>query len=226
MKLYRKDDYICGTGTVFNQEILSCDYPDNVDCAASSSFYSANSEFGKNLKHSHVLWLLTLFVGKGSPEPGGDTGAAKPGQRPAVQRPTPQQAQEPDYGGAEEPQYAAPRPAAPPAQRPRAPPAARPPPEYRPASSGQRPAVAPRPRPKTAPRPQAPRPAAPAPARTPSKARPRPQVNQQQLDQPLDYEPSEVVQRRVVRQNAQSSAFQKRSGALSNRRWQMMPQEY
>jgi len=44
----RKDSYICGTGTVFNQEILSCDYPENVDCAASASFYAANTEFGKN----------------------------------------------------------------------------------------------------------------------------------------------------------------------------------
>ena len=202
----RKESFICGTGTVFNQEILSCDYPDNVDCAASSSFYSANSELGKS-----------------SPEPSSGGGqAARPSQG---QRPT--QQQEPDY---EEPQYAAPRPAAPPRQRPAAPPAARPPPDYRPAAGGSRPAVAQRPvqRPKTAPRPQ--RPSAPAPARTPSKARPAAQRPLQQInDAPLDYEPSQVVQRRVARHNnanSQVSSFQRRSGAARNQRWQMMSQEY
>lgn len=50
---------------MFNQEILSCDYPANVDCSASASFYSANEEFGK----------------AGKPEPSGD-GGQKPQQRP------------------------------------------------------------------------------------------------------------------------------------------------
>lgn len=199
----RKDDYICGTGTVFNQEILSCDYPDNVDCAASSTFYSANSEFGK----------------AGQPEPSGDGGqgaAARP--KPAGgQRPTPQQTQEPDYGGAEEPQYTAPRPAAPAPKRPKAPPAARPPPpaaqpDYRPAAGGSRPSIVARP--KTAPRP-AQRPA-PAPVQRPSKARPRPvdRPVQQLNDQPLDYEPSQVVQRRVARHNQQQQ------------RWTVMSRQY
>jgi hypothetical protein len=176
----RKDSYICGTGTVFNQEILSCDYPDNVDCAASASFYAANTEFGK----------------AGQPEPSGNEGAAS---KPGRSRPATTQVQEPEYAGSEEPQYAAPRPAAaqaprPRAPAPRAPPAARPKTNPRPAQ--QRPAAVQRPAAKTRPRPA---------------ERPVQQLNQQINEQPLDYEPSQVVQQRVARRS---------------KRWQVMSNQY
>lgn len=55
----RKESFLCGTGTVFNQEILSCDHPQNVDCNASPSFYAANEELGKI-----ALFLLYNFFRK------------------------------------------------------------------------------------------------------------------------------------------------------------------
>lgn len=66
----RKESFLCGTGTVFNQEILSCDHPVNVDCSASPSFYVANEELGKP---------------GAEPAPGG-----APAPRPAAPRPIPQ----------------------------------------------------------------------------------------------------------------------------------------
>ncbi len=43
----RKESFLCGIGTVFNQAILGCDYWHSVDCAASPNFYSVNEELGK-----------------------------------------------------------------------------------------------------------------------------------------------------------------------------------
>lgn len=43
----RRESFLCGVGTVFNQAILTCDYWHSVDCSKSSQFYSANSELGK-----------------------------------------------------------------------------------------------------------------------------------------------------------------------------------
>ena len=43
----RKESFLFGTGTMFNQEILFCDHPQNVDCSASPNFYNANEELGK-----------------------------------------------------------------------------------------------------------------------------------------------------------------------------------
>lgn len=43
----RKESFLCGIGTVFNQAILACDYWHSVDCEASPNFYSANEELGE-----------------------------------------------------------------------------------------------------------------------------------------------------------------------------------
>lgn len=43
----RKESFLCGVGTVFNQAILTCDYWHSVDCARSQEFYSVNEELGK-----------------------------------------------------------------------------------------------------------------------------------------------------------------------------------
>nr|XP_046918554.1 chloride intracellular channel protein 6-like isoform X2 [Dermatophagoides farinae] len=43
----RKESFLCGVGTVFNQAILACDYWHAVDCGASRKFYSVNEELGK-----------------------------------------------------------------------------------------------------------------------------------------------------------------------------------
>lgn len=43
----RRESFLCGVGTVFNQAILTCDYWHSVDCSKSSQFYNANSELGK-----------------------------------------------------------------------------------------------------------------------------------------------------------------------------------
>jgi len=39
--------FICGNQTLFNQERLVCDRPENVVCSQAESFYSVNNEFGK-----------------------------------------------------------------------------------------------------------------------------------------------------------------------------------
>lgn len=43
----RKESFFCGDGTVFNQKILTCDYPKDTDCAGSQRYWSANEELGK-----------------------------------------------------------------------------------------------------------------------------------------------------------------------------------
>lgn len=43
----RRESFLCGVGTVFNQAILACDYWHSVDCSKSSQFYGVNSELGK-----------------------------------------------------------------------------------------------------------------------------------------------------------------------------------
>lgn len=44
----RKDSFLCGVGTVFNQRILHCDYWYSVDCAKSSQYYSSNAYMGSS----------------------------------------------------------------------------------------------------------------------------------------------------------------------------------
>lgn len=43
----RKESFLCGIGTVFNQATLNCDYWHSVECSKSSQYYSSNSELGK-----------------------------------------------------------------------------------------------------------------------------------------------------------------------------------
>lgn len=42
----RKESFLCGVGTVFNQAILSCDYWHAVECGRSKEFYAKNEELG------------------------------------------------------------------------------------------------------------------------------------------------------------------------------------
>lgn len=44
----RKESFLCGVGTVFNQRILHCDYWYSVDCAKSSQYYSSNAYMGSS----------------------------------------------------------------------------------------------------------------------------------------------------------------------------------
>lgn len=44
----RRESFLCGIGTVFNQQTLNCDYWYAVDCSKSVQFYSSNVEFGKS----------------------------------------------------------------------------------------------------------------------------------------------------------------------------------
>uniref|UniRef100_T1J0R7 Chitin-binding type-2 domain-containing protein n=1 Tax=Strigamia maritima TaxID=126957 RepID=T1J0R7_STRMM len=39
--------FVCGNQTLFNQEKLTCDYQENVDCSKSENFYSINENFGR-----------------------------------------------------------------------------------------------------------------------------------------------------------------------------------
>lgn len=45
----RKDSFLCGVGTVFNQRILHCDYWYSVDCAKSSQYYGSNAYMGSSV---------------------------------------------------------------------------------------------------------------------------------------------------------------------------------
>lgn len=62
----RKDSFLCGVGTVFNQRILHCDYWYSVDCGKSSQYYSSNA-----------------YMGSSQPEPG----PAEASSGPIAQRP-------------------------------------------------------------------------------------------------------------------------------------------
>ncbi|GIX94261.1 chitin-binding type-2 domain-containing protein [Caerostris extrusa] len=42
----RKDSFLCGKGTIFNQQILACDYWYSTECETAPSFYYLNSQIG------------------------------------------------------------------------------------------------------------------------------------------------------------------------------------
>ena len=44
----RRESFLCGLGTLFNQAILGCDFWYSVECRKSSQFYRLNSDFGKS----------------------------------------------------------------------------------------------------------------------------------------------------------------------------------
>ncbi|KAG8191604.1 hypothetical protein JTE90_018536 [Oedothorax gibbosus] len=44
----RKDSFLCGQGTVFNQQILACDYWYSTECDTAPSFYHLNSQIGNS----------------------------------------------------------------------------------------------------------------------------------------------------------------------------------
>lgn len=65
----RRESFLCGPGTVFNQRILHCDYWYSVECGKSSQYYSSNA-----------------YMGSSQPEPGPAEASASPvAQRPAGQ---------------------------------------------------------------------------------------------------------------------------------------------
>jgi len=172
----RKESFLCGVGTVFNQAILGCDYWHSVDCAASPNFYSVNEE-----------------LGKAGPEPGPGQAAVRPaaprpsgsygGQRPSAPRPRPPvpSIQRPEY---EEPYIEEPQvPQQPRPQPPRYQPSSKVQPNipqrpaYRPPASKVQPAVQQRPYPQ------------PAPQQRPIQQRPYPQPQPQPLPPPRPVQP-------------------------------------
>lgn len=44
----RRESFLCGIGTVFNQAIMNCDFWYSVECSKSSQYYALNSELGKS----------------------------------------------------------------------------------------------------------------------------------------------------------------------------------
>ncbi|XP_054709513.1 uncharacterized protein LOC129219215 [Uloborus diversus] len=42
----RKDSFLCGKGTIFNQQILACDYWYSTECETAPNFYYINSQIG------------------------------------------------------------------------------------------------------------------------------------------------------------------------------------
>lgn len=45
----RKESFLCGVGTIFNQAILNCDFWSSVECSKSSRHYGVNADFGKSV---------------------------------------------------------------------------------------------------------------------------------------------------------------------------------
>lgn len=77
----RRESFMCGVGTVFNQAILACDYWHSVDCSKSSQFYGVNSELGESnfqqiasdSPRSHTNQIT--LAGKAGAEPASNGGA-------------------------------------------------------------------------------------------------------------------------------------------------------
>lgn len=227
----RKESFLCGTGTVFNQEILSCDHPQNVDCNASPSYYATNEELGKP---------------GAEPAPGGAPAPQRPRpipqapvpapqvqRRPQAPRPRPQSQVQYPTGGYDEGVQAipvAPRPRPAPGKvnipRPAPVPSYRPAPAPRPVPRPVAPAYVPQvpvaPRPRPAPRPAPvyqPQPQVPAPRPRPSKTsipRPKPAprpIVQSTGEEDYNYEPSHVYYQEVP-----AKQVQYQSSANTNRR--------
>lgn len=74
----RKESFLCGTGTMFNQEILSCDHKGKVNCADSPNFYEANTELGKPGAEP-----------SSQPAQSGSKGSSAPAPAPRQQQPRP-----------------------------------------------------------------------------------------------------------------------------------------
>lgn len=72
----RKESFLCGVGTVFNQRILHCDYWYSVDCGKSSQYYGSNA-----------------YMGSSQPEPG----PAEANSAPTSQQQSQQQQRQPSY---------------------------------------------------------------------------------------------------------------------------------
>ncbi|KFM67657.1 hypothetical protein X975_15305, partial [Stegodyphus mimosarum] len=48
----RKDSFLCGKGTIFNQQILACDYWYSTDCESAPNYYYMNLEIGSHSHHA------------------------------------------------------------------------------------------------------------------------------------------------------------------------------
>lgn len=66
----RKDTFICPTGTLFNQQIMACDFWYNVNCETATEYYNMN------------IPLYHPYQGRGA----GNTPAPSPTARPSVNR--------------------------------------------------------------------------------------------------------------------------------------------
>lgn len=51
----RRESFLCGVGTVFNQAIMNCDFWHSVDCPKSSQYYHLNADFGKGSAEPSTL---------------------------------------------------------------------------------------------------------------------------------------------------------------------------
>jgi hypothetical protein len=57
----RRESFLCGVGTVFNQAILNCDFWHSVECSKSRQFYGLNAEFGKSSSEPDGNSVQTSF---------------------------------------------------------------------------------------------------------------------------------------------------------------------
>ena len=55
----RRESFLCGIGTVFNQAVMACDFWHAVECSKSSQYYSLNSEFGKGAPEPSQLQSIS-----------------------------------------------------------------------------------------------------------------------------------------------------------------------
>ncbi|CAL1287524.1 unnamed protein product [Larinioides sclopetarius] len=89
----RKDSFLCGRGTIFNQQILACDYWYSTECDTAPSYYYLNAQIGG----SDSSWVPpqgnSQYNNQGSnyqsynPNAQGGTGGAGPGQSENGQKP-------------------------------------------------------------------------------------------------------------------------------------------
>lgn len=62
----RRESFLCGIGTVFNQAIMNCDFWHSVDCSKSSQYYQLNADFGKSLGEPAPFQLQPATIGGSS----------------------------------------------------------------------------------------------------------------------------------------------------------------
>ncbi|GFY65849.1 chitin-binding type-2 domain-containing protein [Trichonephila inaurata madagascariensis] len=61
----RKDSFMCGRGTIFNQQILACDYWYSTECETAPSYYYLNAQIGG----SDTSWVPPQGNSQYNPQP-------------------------------------------------------------------------------------------------------------------------------------------------------------